>query len=135
MNDDCGKKLVYWPFLLVDLLFVGAAGVIFKFAHRPLELPEIYALILCVFGGAWAFLIPFRFRLKMAEREQVAAAVEQIKNIEAVAAQITSATNLWQNVQEESAKTAAAAKEVGDRIQQEAKEFTEFMQQANDREK
>jgi molecular chaperone GrpE (heat shock protein) len=92
-------------------------------------------LIFCVAAGAFSFLIPFRSQLKIAEAENAFSAVEKIKNIEQIAAQISSATNLWQAVQEESAKAAKAANAVSARMSEEARQFAEFMAKANDSEK
>jgi molecular chaperone GrpE (heat shock protein) len=61
--------------------------------------------------------------------------VAQIGKVEAAAEQIRLATSLWQGVQEQSGRTAAAAKEIAGRMTEEAKAFAEFMQKANDTEK
>jgi molecular chaperone GrpE (heat shock protein) len=135
MTERTAPKLTYWPFLLADLIFLGLAYFILQFGHRPLQILEMYGVILCVAIGAWCFLMPFRTKLKLAESENLIFAAEQIKNLDAVAAQISSATTLWQGVQEESAKSAAAAKQVSEQMTAEALAFQEFLQKANDTEK
>lgn len=136
MTERSTPKVVIWPFLLMDLVFFGLAFALFHYGHRPnLLLWEAYAIILCVGMGAWTFLQPFRTKLNIAESENLISAAEQIKKIEHVATQVTSSTSLWQAVQEETSKTATAAKQVSDQISREAKSFSEFLQKANDTEK
>ena len=135
MTDRPAPKLVYWPFLLVDVLFFAAAGAIIKFGHHPLEILEVYGLIFCVAAGAFAFLIPFRSKLKIIESANVVSAVEQFKNIEHIATQINSATTLWQSMTEEANKATASARQVADKMTTEAQAFAEFIQKANDSEK
>lgn len=135
MTDRPAPRVAYWPFLLADLVFLGLAYLILELGHRPLQLLEVYGVILCVGAGVWCFLMPFRARLKMAESENLVSAAAQIKNLDLVAAQISSATTLWQGVQEESSKAAAAAKQVTDRMVEESKAFCAFLEKANDTEK
>jgi molecular chaperone GrpE (heat shock protein) len=135
MTERSAPKLTYWPFLLADLVFLGLAYLIVQLGHRPLQLLEMYGLILCVGAGVWCFLIPFRSKLKIAESENLVSAAEQIKNLDLVAAQISSATTLWQGVQEEAAKSSAAAKQVAEQMTVEAQAFSEFLAKANDTEK
>jgi len=61
--------------------------------------------------------------------------VEQIHGLEQIAGQISGATAQWQTIQEQSAKTAGAAREISERMTAEAAAFGEFLQKANDGEK
>lgn len=139
MTDRSATKLAIWPFVFVDILFLGLAYLIFSNAHRPLTFWEAFALIFCTAAGAWSFLVPFLRRdaaaLKLAESENLTTAVAQIKNLEQVAAQISSATNHLQTAQDESKQTAVSAKAVADQIAAESRAFAEFLQKANDGEK
>lgn len=135
MTDRPASRIAYWPFLVANLIFLGLAWMILELGHRPLPLAEIYALVLCVGAGAFCFLMPFRARLKMAESENLITAAEQIKNLELVAVQISSATTLWQGIQEQATNSSTAAQQIGEKMSAEAKAFGEFMQKANDTEK
>ncbi len=134
-RDRSAARLTWWPFVLVDVVFLGLAWLIFKYGHRPLTLPEVYGIILCTAIGAWSFLRPFQTKLRIEEAQHFTSTVEKIKNLEQVAAQISSATNLWNAVQEESAKTAEAARQVARQMTDEAKAFSDFLAKANDTEK
>jgi molecular chaperone GrpE (heat shock protein) len=61
--------------------------------------------------------------------------VSELKNLEAIAGQISGATGRWQNAQDAADKTARSAGEIADRMTSEVKAFTEFMQRANDSER
>jgi molecular chaperone GrpE (heat shock protein) len=61
--------------------------------------------------------------------------VGEIQKLHAIAEQIRLATGQWQSVQEHSARTVSAAREIGERMGSEAKAFGEFMHKANDSEK
>jgi molecular chaperone GrpE (heat shock protein) len=138
-SDRTRSSLPFWPFLFVDALFLGLACLIFRWAPRPLGLGEAALLIVCAGAGAWSFLFPFLRReataQKLDQAEVLAEAVGQIKKIELVAGQISSATAQWQGVQEYATNTADLAKGLADSMAAEAKTFTEFLQKANDSEK
>lgn len=139
MTDRSTTKLAFWPFVLVDLVFLGLACVIFSFSHRPLTIWESLGLIVCTGLGAWSFLTPFLRRdaaeLKLAESKNLTTAVAQIQNLEQIAAQLTGATQHLQTAQEQSSKTVAASKEISDKMAEESRAFAEFLQKANDAEK
>ena len=135
MTERPPERFVYWPFLLVDLIFIGIAGAIFNYGHRPLLLWEVYALILCAAVGAWSFLAPFRAKLRLVENDRLASTLDQINKLEHIAQQVVSSTSLWQAVQEQSTKTADAARQIGEKMTAEAQAFSEFLVKANDSEK
>jgi molecular chaperone GrpE (heat shock protein) len=58
-----------------------------------------------------------------------------VKNLEAIAKQISFATGQWQSVNDHSSKAVASATEIGEKMAAEARAFGEFMQKANDTEK
>ena len=135
MTERPPTRLVYWPFLHVDLIFIGIAGAIFNFGHRPLLLWEVYALILCAAIGAWSFLVPFRAKLRFVENDRLATTLDQINKLDHIAQQVVSSTSLWQAVQEQSTKTADTARQVGEKMAAEAQAFSDFLVKANDAEK
>jgi molecular chaperone GrpE (heat shock protein) len=139
MTDRSATKVVFWPFIFVDLVFLGLACLILSRSHKPLTIWESLGLILCVGLGAWSFLTPFLRRneaeIKLAESQNLTSAVSQIKNLEQIAAQLGGATQNLQTAQEHSTKTISASKEIADKITEESRAFSEFIQKANDSEK
>lgn len=139
MIDRPAAKLAFWPFVLVDLFFLALAGLIFSYAHRPLQFWEALALISCAAIGAWSFLTPFLRRhavdVKCAESDNLTNTVTQIKNLDQIAAQLSSATNHLKTAQDDSKKTVDAAKSISDQMAKESRQFAEFIQKANDSEK
>ncbi len=140
MNSESRRQgLPFWPFVILDLLFLGMAVVIYRNAHRPFESIDAGLVITCVVGAAFCIALPFLRRNAdenaMAQAELVANAVAEIKKIETVAQQINSATTQWQGVQEQATKTVDSAREVADSMASEAKSFVEFLKKANESEK
>ncbi len=139
MTDRFKTNLAIWPFVIVDIFFLGLAYLIFSHAHRPLIFWEALALIVCASLGAWSFLTPFLRRndaaMRLVEAESLTTTVTQIKNLEQVAAQISSATNYLKTAEDESKQTVAAAKNISEKMAEESRAFGEFLQNANDVEK
>lgn len=139
MRDQIVPKLPKWPFFIGDALLLGLAFFICYQGGLPLQRWEIAALVVCVGAGATLAVVPFlseyRAAVKLVEAENLAAAVAQLQNIEHVAAQISSATSLWQNAQDAADKTAKNAKQIADGMAAELKNFSDFMQRANESEK
>lgn len=130
----------YAPFLLGDVILLGASGVIFAQAQRPMNAIEVACFTVCVALGAGLGTLPFLLRHRQEARlletlagtERVVAAVERLREVEQVADRIANATGLWQMVQDTSAQTVASAKDIAERMAAETKDFTNFMQRAND---
>jgi molecular chaperone GrpE (heat shock protein) len=139
MTDRSAPKLAIWPFIIADIVFLGLAGFIFSVAHKPLTFGVSIILLACTAAGAWSFLTPFLRRhaaeLKLAESEKLATTVAQIQNLEQIAAQLSSATNHLKETQDQSTQTVAAAKGIADKMAEESRAFSEFIQKANDTEK
>ncbi|HVV00360.1 MAG TPA: nucleotide exchange factor GrpE [Verrucomicrobiae bacterium] len=96
-------------------------------------------IIFCVAGGALLmvtpFLLEYRIGSRLAESAALADAVSQIKNLEQITTQIAGATSQWQSVQEQADKTTGVAREIAQRITDEARAVTEALQKSNDAEK
>ena len=139
MSNATQPKLTKWPFLVGDLLLVGVGAIVATRSPAPLGSGELYLLGAVVALGAWLAIIPFLLEYKalarLTEAADLAAAMAQLKKIEDVAKHINDATAQWQGVNGEAARAAGAAKEVADRMAEEAKAFGDFMQRANDNEK
>jgi molecular chaperone GrpE (heat shock protein) len=139
MTDRSATKLAFWPFVLVDIIFLALAYFIFTFAHRPLTAAEAAALIVCAAIGAWSFLTPFLRRneaeLKFAQSDRLADTVAQIKNLEQIAAQISGSSTFIKTALDESAQTVTKSQQIGEKMAAEGRAFAEFIQKANDTEK
>jgi len=89
--------------------------------------------------GALLAVMPFLFEywaaVKLVETSGLVSTVEQIRHLELLAVQISAATAQWQLVQEYSASTVTAAREISDKMVAEAAAFTEFLKKTNDGEK
>ncbi|HSU57427.1 MAG TPA: nucleotide exchange factor GrpE [Candidatus Dormibacteraeota bacterium] len=139
MQIQSGPKLLKWPFFLGDVALLGAAYFVYFQSRLPMGAWQIFFVVLCVMGGAilgiMPFLLEFRLNMKLAEAQTLVDAAAQFKNLESVAGQIQRATAEWQAVQQQAEKTATLSKSLAERMTAEVKEFTDFMQRANDTEK
>lgn len=139
MRDQMEFRLYKSPFFVGDLMLLGTAYFIYFQSKLPMGAWQIFFIVLCVAGaatlGIMPFLLEYRLALKLAEANALAEVGPQIQNVQAVAQQITSATNHWQGVQEQADKTAGLAKQISERMTAEVKGFKEFMQRSNDTEK
>lgn len=127
------------PFFAADVVLVLLAGWIVQQQPQPLSPIPLVLTVLCIFGACGLALVPFRLeheaRVKMAESSSLTTVVAEVNRLREAADHIRHATSQWQGVQEHSGKTVTAAREVADRITAEAKEFSVFLQKANDAEK
>ena len=139
MSEQSQPTVPKWPFFIGDAFMLGLAWFVYSQSKYPLSHFDIGAIGTCVALGAVFAIVPFileyRINLKLAEADSLTTVVAQVQNLESIAAQINLATGLWQTVQAHSGKTVTAAKEIGDRMTNEAKAFADFMQKANDTEK
>ncbi len=139
MRDPTDATISKWPFFVGDVLLFGAAVFVYAQSKLPMGLWEMCFAGLCLAAGAVLGIAPFvleyRATVKLAEAGALATVVAQIQNLEAIAAQIRSATGHWQEVQEQAGKTSLAAKEIAERMRAEVEAFTQFMQRMNESEK
>ena len=134
MSEHTAPKLNKVPFLVGDALLLGVAAWLVFRSGPPLDLVHNALIAASVALGAWLgampFLAEFNAAVKLAEASGLASAVEQVQHLQTVGDQVTAATARWQAVQESADKTAKAAKEIADQIAGEARNFTEFMKNA-----
>jgi len=139
MNDVRDWKIPKWPFLLGDVLLLALAYLIVWKSPHPIGKWEILACFGAAALGSVLGIIPFlldyRATGKAIQVNAFGAVAEKIQNLEKLAAQISVATNQWDVVQGQADKTAAAAKQIADKMSAEVREFSEFMQKMNDSEK
>ncbi|MFO1512057.1 MAG: nucleotide exchange factor GrpE [Verrucomicrobiota bacterium] len=138
-------KVPKWPFFLGDAIMLGLAYYIYWQGKLPLGHWEVAALGICAGLGAVLGILPYLLEyravikygalIKLIETSSLCAATEKISDLESCVAQITNATGHLQTAQSQADKTAGLAKEITDRMSAEVREFTAFLQKANDGEK
>lgn len=139
-------KVPKWPFFLGDGIMLGLAYYVYWQAGRlPLDRWELSALGVCAALGAALGILPYLLEyravikygalIKLIETSSLCAATEKISNLESCVAQISSATDHLQTAQSQADKTAGLAREITDRMSAEVREFSAFLQKANDGEK
>jgi molecular chaperone GrpE (heat shock protein) len=139
VNDLKNWKVPKWPFLLGDALLLVAAYFLVQQAPHPIGRWETVTAAACValgaILGAMPFILDYRAIVKVIEAGALGSIAEKIQNLEKLAAQINAATNEWTNAQTQAEKTAVGAKEISDKMTEEVRQFSEFMQKINDSEK
>jgi molecular chaperone GrpE (heat shock protein) len=80
-------------------------------------------------------VIKYGALIKLIETSTLCSATEKIQDLEGFVAQITSANENLQTAQVQADKTAGIARDITDRMAAEVRDFTAFMQKANDGEK
>lgn len=132
-------RLVRWPFFLADALLVALGGFILLTASWPLNRWDLLAVVLCFIVGCWFALLPFlrehAAAVKLWEQANLAAAAQQLGQVQEVAALIRQATAQWQSIHEAAAKASGTATAAVEKVTAEARAFTEFLGKANDQEK
>ena len=139
MTDRAPLKVAKWPFLLGDALFLGLAYWIMLKVDPFVTIWQTVALFLCVAAGAWLAVTPFIWEYKTAvrlgESDSLADAVQQIKNLETIAAQIQTATGQWQGALDSGNKVLETAQQMNTRMDAEAAAFANFFKQADEKDK
>jgi molecular chaperone GrpE (heat shock protein) len=113
------------------------AGYIALPAHHPSHW-EIVAAACVVLGaglGVLPFVLEYRATARLIEVNGLETVAAKIQQLDRVTDQIIACSNDWTNAQTQAEKTAAAAREIADRMTSEVRQFGEFMQRMNDSEK
>jgi molecular chaperone GrpE (heat shock protein) len=140
MSNQTELKLPKWPFFLGDAVLLALAFFICAQGGKaPLGGGQLLLVVLSVGAGAALAVVPFvleyRAAARLVESSGLVSTVAEIQNLEMIAAQINAATARWQVVQEHSANSVSAAREIAGKMSSEAGSFREFLQKANDSEK
>ena len=143
MNKVSDWNVPKWPFLAFGgALFVVAAILACRPAHAITQTEVILATVSVVIGALLAclpFILEYRATSKLVELNALGTVSEKLQNLEAFAAQVSSATDQWARVQEttqiSAEKTVTAAKEIAERMASEVREFNAFQAKMNDAEK
>ena len=132
-------KVPKWPFLLGDVLLLAMASFIIWQSPHPISQ---WATVACmasaaigVLLGVAPFVLDYRTVLRLVEANTLGEVADKIQDLEQLAARIGAATNEWANVQTQAEKISTGAKEIADRMAEEVRQFSEFMQKMNDGEK
>jgi molecular chaperone GrpE (heat shock protein) len=139
MRDLVAPRVSKWPFFIGYALLLGTACIIYAISEKPVAFGPMAVAVLCVAASTAFGVVPFWLDYRVVSRVAEAAGLEtvlsQVQKLEELSADIRHATSLWQTVQEQADKTAAAAESITSRMTGELKSFSEFMQRANDAEK
>jgi len=141
MSELTAPKIPKWPFIVGDVWLLLMAWLVYfeSDPEAPFNGLEAFWCFACVATGAWVmvwpFLKEFQARADLTEATELAASVEKISSLEVLANQIENATEQWLHVEDRANEINATSKEIAGRINAEAREFTEFLQKANDAEK
>lgn len=142
MTEHAVKSLSKWPFFLADAVLSGIAGYLLYRTLPPQNTWQLVLAVGCLIAGAWGawlwvtpFLVEFRANVASSDSAELASAVEQIRDLQAVAGQIQNATTQWQSCQDLSAKTVGTAREIADQIGAEGRQFMSFMEKAHDQDR
>jgi molecular chaperone GrpE (heat shock protein) len=139
MSDLSSPRLNKWPFFASDLVLVGAGALVLYHASPALGIWPVLAGLAAISAGAWLGVLPFireyQAAVQLSEAEGLATAVSQIGNLERVQNQIAAATSQWEAVQQHSAQSVNAAREITDRMKNELTQLCAFLQKAQDTEK
>ncbi|MEW6157230.1 MAG: nucleotide exchange factor GrpE [Verrucomicrobiota bacterium] len=115
------------------------AGLIVFLNPWPLSPVSLAGTVVCVALGAWLLIIPFvleyRASIRLTEADHLANVVQQLEHLKQLQTQIAAATGQWQTVQDHCGKAVVAAREIGDRLAAESKDFIAFFEKSNASEK
>ncbi len=141
-------KVPKWPFFLADAFMLGLAYYLFYWQANPkapLSQWEVIACCVCVFLatllGITPYLLEYRAVLKygalmkLIETSSFTAATEKVQNLERCVAQIGAATEHLQTAQAQADQTAQLAQQITERMTEEVKGFSDFLQKANEGER
>lgn len=143
MKEASDWNIPKWPFLTANAaLLVVAVAVIARAAH-PISQTDIGlstgAVALGALLGCLPFILEYRATKKLVEINAVTTVAEQLRDLKKYSTQIAAATDQWALVQENTKgnaeKTAAAAREIAERMATEIREFNDFQVKLNDTEK
>ena len=139
MSEPTAPKIPKWPFIVGDAALLLTAIFLLNKIEGDFGLLEALWCLACVAGGAWIMVIPFlkefQAKAELTEARELANSVDKITSLEALAKQIENATEQWLHVEDRANEINGTSKQIADKINAEAREFSEFLQKANDTEK
>ncbi|HWN93826.1 MAG TPA: hypothetical protein VNT99_02225 [Methylomirabilota bacterium] len=138
MNQTPAPRIAKLPFIIGDLLLLGAAGYVAIYG-ASLGQWQYAALVAAVALGAWLmtwpYVLEFRAAATLAESSALADVTAKIKDLDKVAASIASASVEWQHLQLSATHTVTAAEHIAEKMTSEARNFGEVLSRMNESEK
>lgn len=142
MSVDSIPQIKRWPFVVGDVLLLGTAAGLAIMAHLgqlPWSTGVAFVITLAVVAGAWLLVWPFLKDHEMAAQahlqEDWADTLQQVRHVQAVAAQVTSAITHVTTAQDTTRKCISQAEQLAERLQAEHQVFVQALHQSNDKEK
>ena len=139
MSEPTAPKIPKWPFIVGDAALLLTAIFLLNNIEGDFGLLEAFWCLACVAGGAWIMVIPFlkefQAKAELTEVRELANSVDKITSLEALAKRIENATEQWLHVEDRANEINGTSKQIAEKINAEAREFSEFLQKANDTEK
>ena len=136
MSEPTAPKIPKWPFIVGDAALLLTAIFLLNKIEGDFGLLEAFWCLACVAGGAWIMVIPFlkefQAKAELTEARELANSVDKITSLEALAKRIENATEQWLHVEDRANEINGTSKQIADKINAEAREFSEFLQKAND---
>ncbi len=127
------------PFLLGDLLLLVLSGLLLVNVPHPLTAKMAALLVLCVGMaaclGILPFVLEFRANFRKALNDDLADTAAQIAELKTLTGELELLKGNLASIQEQTARAAAASREVGDKLSSEAKAFTEFLKRTDEKER
>jgi|TARA_B100001971_G_scaffold183217_1_gene181041 molecular chaperone GrpE (heat shock protein) len=124
-----------WSFLFADAIFIGLGYWISTLIQNSAQPWQVVSILVCaVFGAGFAiapYYLEYKAEAKAMEIAQLTTVVKEVGKMEAVAKQISEASDNWVAVQEASAQTAKFSEEIAEGIQASVKEHDAFMAKAS----
>jgi len=143
MNKVSDWTIPKWPFLAANAVLLAAAAAVVAKAAHPIA-PGVIAVVigsvaLGALFGCLPFLLEYRATKQLVELNALGTVAEQLQDLKNYSAQIAAATDQWALVQDatkgSAESTAAAAREIVERMAAEIREFNAFQAKLNDSER
>ncbi len=81
------------------------------------------------------FLKEFHANAELSEARELASAIDKVNSLELLLKRVENATEQWLHVEDRANEINVTSKDIAEKINAEAREFSEFLQKANDAEK
>ncbi|MBT4624378.1 MAG: hypothetical protein HOB97_10100, partial [Verrucomicrobia bacterium] len=115
MSESSAPKIEKWPFIAGDVALLIMAWLVYYHSDPETSLGglEAFWCFTCVATGAWVMVLPFlkefQAQADLTEAKELAASVEKISSVDAVAKQIENATEQWLHVEDRANEINAAS--------------------------
>ena len=139
MSESKAPKIPKWPFIAGDVVLLLTAFLLLSKIEGEFGLLEAFWCLLCVGGGAWIMVLPFlkefQAETDLTEVKELSASIEKVDSLELLLKRVENATEQWLHVEDRANEINVISKEISDKMNAEARDFSDFLQKANDTEK